>query len=64
MKHIETVSQPRPNPTRADSLLVKQQEIGVLGDLIALLGDAMGLTQICAQVISSVKDLFPSSSDA
>lgn len=51
MKHFSPISLVNDRPARAESLLVKEHEIAVVGDAIAVLGDAFDFVTAVADRI-------------
>jgi len=59
MKHVQLITHQRTRPPKAESLLAKQQQIALLGDVIAL---ASGAVAMLEQIRALAKD--PAQQDA
>ena len=53
MKHFQPVTRQRNLPQKAESLLVKQQQLALLGDVIAL---ASGAVNVLGEIRGLAKD--------
>lgn len=56
MKHIRLVSKYRARPAMATSMLEKQRNIAILGDLVNVIGDVVDTTQGSIEFVREMKE--------
>ena len=58
MNHLDPVTKPKGRPAPAASLLTKERQVGLLGDVLGLVLAAIGVAQEQFATVAMAKDLF------